>query len=77
MMMKIRKIVATTHEARLVRPDGGRGLFGLVVEAVVVVVGMMGLSAMGSGGGGGGGSCVLLLFINIMLLRRKCECGCR
>jgi hypothetical protein len=74
MMMKIRKIVATTHEARLVRPDGGRGLFGLVVEAVVVVVGMMGLSAMGSGGGG---SCVLLLFINIMLLRRKCECGCR
>jgi hypothetical protein len=73
MMMKIRKIVATTHDARLVRPDGGRGLFGLVVEAVVVVVGMMGLSAMGSGGG----SCVLLLFINIMLLRRKCECGCR
>jgi hypothetical protein len=30
----------------LVRPDGGRGLFGLVVEAVVVVVGMMGLSDM-------------------------------
>jgi hypothetical protein len=30
-----------------VRPDGGRGLFGLVVEAVVVVVvGMMGLSDM-------------------------------
>lgn len=44
MMMKIKKIVATTHEARLVRPEGGRGLFGLVV-------GMMGPSAMASGGG--------------------------
>lgn len=54
MMMKIKKIVATTHEARLVRPEGGRGLFGLVVEAVVVVVvvvGMMGPSAMASGSG--------------------------
>lgn len=49
--MKIKKIVATTHEARLVRPDGGRGRFGLVV-AVAVVVGMVGPSAMASGGGG-------------------------
>lgn len=48
-MMKIKKIVATTHEARLVRPDGGRGRFGLAVGAVVEV--MMGPSAMGSGGG--------------------------
>ncbi|MCI35987.1 hypothetical protein A2U01_0057208, partial [Trifolium medium] len=31
--------------ARLVRPDGGRGLFDLVLEAVAVV-GMMGLSAI-------------------------------
>jgi len=47
MTMKIKKIVATTHEARLVRPEGGRGLFDLVVEAVaVVVVGMTGPSAM-------------------------------
>jgi len=29
MMMKIRKMEATTQEARLVRPDGGRGRFGL------------------------------------------------
>lgn len=67
MMMKIKKIVATTHEARLVRPEGGRGLFGLVV---VVVVGMMGPSAMASGGGSYG---VLLR------LKLKCECesGCR
>jgi hypothetical protein len=34
MMMKIKNIVATTHEARLVRPDNGRGLYGLGVEAV-------------------------------------------
>jgi len=27
--MKTRKMVATTQEARLVRPDGGRGRFGL------------------------------------------------
>ena len=50
MMMKIRKMVATTHEAKLVRPDGGRGLFGLVA--------MMGTplsSAVACGGGGGGG----------------------
>lgn len=29
MTMKIRKMEATTQEARLVRPDGGRGRFGL------------------------------------------------
>jgi len=28
-MIKIRKMVATTQEARLVRPDGGRGRFDL------------------------------------------------
>lgn len=58
MMTKIKKIVATTHEARLVRPEGGRGLFGLVAVVLVAVVGMVGPcpSAMNSGGGGGGGS---------------------
>lgn len=62
MMMKIKKIVATTHEARLVRPDGGRGRFGLAVGAVVEV--MMGPSAMGSGGG---------VVVDLML-GEKCEC---
>lgn len=48
MTMKIKKMVATTHEARLVRPDGGRGrLLGLV--------GTAGLAAMGGGGSGLGG----------------------
>jgi len=65
MMMKIKKIVATTHEARLVRPEGGRGLFGLVVVVVVVVVGMMGPSAMASGGGS---------YVGFVETKLKCEC---
>ena len=69
--MKIKKIVATTHEARFVRPEGGRGLFGLVVGAMVVI---MGPSAMVSGGGGCYVS-VLFGFYCYFLLR-KCECEC-
>lgn len=50
MTMKIKKMVATTHEARLVRPDGGRGRFGRLVTGMVVGC----TSAMAAGGGGGG-----------------------
>lgn len=48
MMRKIKKMVATTHEARLVLPDGGRGRFGLVM----MVGGGPCPSAMANGGSG-------------------------
>lgn len=60
MTMKIKKMVATTHDARLVRPDGGRGgLFGLV--------GTAGLAAIGGGGSGLGGIVVVGVEVDLIM----------
>jgi len=61
MTMKIRKMVATTQEARLVRPDGGRGRFGLGAGTGAAP------AAMACGGGGRARVECVALFYQFML----------